>query len=250
MIWVAAGIAAVFVIAIIAFYFKSRNEERAKLRRDAGPDAFRREDVAPLPPRARVPRAPAAPTVLEPVSAPPAAPPPVPPGDGAMPDPRVGDRVAMFAEVEGRSQLSFVVQHRHRYVMQGNEWFEVTGPVEGGREAFVEIWGGSEPGVAAGITGELGLADFGLTEEMLIAYDEQPRQTPPFSYAGSRWSFRASGEVLFHEDCGPRPEGCYWWEFDEVNGKRILYVEKWEGEPFEAGLCTRLDPSEVYVTKG
>ena len=259
--WVAIGIAAVVVVVIMVLYNRSRKAEQRKLRRDTSPVLQR-----PAPPvssaadraaeRAQRIKA-RKPVVLTPAAEVQPPPPPLPSSaprpagaSAEQPDPKVGDRVAVFAEIAGREQLSFVAEHRHRYEMHGNEWFEVTGKV-GGKEAFLEIWGGSEPGLAAGLgAGELGLQQIGLTEEMLIGYDERPGEMPPFEFDGSSWTFRASGEVMFYEDCGREAEGCYYWEFDEKDGKRLLFVEKWEDEPFEAGICTRVEPGQVFVSHG
>jgi len=253
---VAIGISAVAVVVISALYVRSRRAEQAKLRRDntARPSLQGNiQDLSSAKPSSRRKPPRPAPMVLQPTPAARAsrqrpAPPPAAGGETVLPDPQVGDRVALFPEAQARSQLRFIVRHRHRYEIGGEEWYEVTGKVDG-REVFVEVWGGQDPGVAAGFTGELALDQAGLTEDMLVGYDERPQQTPPFEFSGSRWLFRISGEVMFYKNCGRQAAGCYYWKFDEENGRRILHVEKWEGKPFVAGVCTRLKPGEIHVSR-
>ena len=68
-------------------------------------------------------------------------------------------------------------------------------------------------------------------------------------FRGVEWAFAGSGERTFYEAGSSDGEGFYGWEFREMDGLRVLYVEKWEDEPFRAGIATVVDPDSSRLVQ-
>ena len=64
-------------------------------------------------------------------------------------------------------------------------------------------------------------------------------------YQGKRWVYRESAEAGYFKDDGPQAEGFYYWKFecDDLQ----LFIEKYEGDPFEVGISEKISPSRVRV---
>lgn len=162
-------------------------------------------------------------------------------------DARVGDLVSIRGKGDEYEDLDFVVERRNRYESGGDEWFELSVKYRG-RRVFVE-WAEDDeleitldPGRP-----ELSLPDLGLTEADLVRMDEGRDDSGTFEHDGSRWRYRSSCEVGYFKDGRGEGEGYYTWSFRDADNARELYVEKWEGEPFLAGVVDVIDPAEVRV---
>jgi hypothetical protein len=44
--------------------------------------------------------------------------------------------------------------------------------------------------------------------------------------------------------------GFYAWQFQEQDGRRFLYIRKYQGEPFTGTIWTRIEPADITVYRG
>ena len=146
-------------------------------------------------------------------------------------------------------ETSFRVDAVHRYVQGEDEWVELECRTQA-RPLFLEVWAGEDPEISFS-KGEpnIPLEMLQLTEDRLAEIDETGDANVRLTFRGAEWAFAGSGECMFHEDGGPEAEGFYGWEFREIDGLRVLFVEKWEDEPFRVGLAELVDPESIRLAE-
>tara|TARA_Y100000815_G_scaffold238602_1_gene232987 strand:- start:205 stop:825 length:621 start_codon:yes stop_codon:yes gene_type:complete len=165
-------------------------------------------------------------------------------------DARSGDTVSIVAMGEKYDDLVFTIDEVSRYEAGRETWKEFGGRYHGAR-VYLEVW--EDDGVQVALTkadSDVSMAEVGLSEPDLIRLDESGDTSQEFDAIGSRWRFSGSEEVTYFEDGRGSGEGCYTWSFDEVDGRRTLTIEKWEGEPFEAMVSHMIPPGDVQVFRG
>lgn len=168
--------------------------------------------------------------------------------DLALTAARKGDTVSVLAMGDDYEDLDFTVDRVSYYEGDpGERWTEVSGVYRGTR-IFLEVW--DEPGVDVILTresDEISFRSLGLGEPDLVRLDETKDTSVEIGVDGVRFRFSESGEALYFEDGSREGEGYYEWVFEEVEGPRELYVEKWEGEPFEASLGRKIQSGDCRV---
>ena len=160
---------------------------------------------------------------------------------------QVGDVISVHGATEDFSDLDFTVDQRNAYEGASRRWVELSGDFRGGR-VYLEVSraGGVE------ITGLLdptrfGLADIGVSENELADLDARQDPSSAIQFQGKPWRYQASRELAYFEAQTSEPKGVYRWSFAEASGPRLLYVEKWEGEPFEARIARKLNHQDITV---
>lgn len=163
-------------------------------------------------------------------------------------DIKVGDTVIITAAGHKYDDLNVTIERKHRYETKKDKWFEATAPYRSGR-AGIEVYQEDEmPKVRVSLPQEnITLDDLRLTEEDLIRMDDNQSHPETIEFDCSRWKFQESDEVRFFEDSNRNSESYYSWEFVEENNARILYIEKWEDEPFSAGVSTIVNPNDIRI---
>lgn len=164
-------------------------------------------------------------------------------------DARVGDTVSIAGMGDDFDDLDLTVDRRNRYESGGDTWYELSGLYRG-RRIHVEVYEDDEVEVSITRDEALTLDAVGLTEADLVRMDTARSRSEGFEHDGSRWSYLASAETGYFRDDQGEGEGFYGWEFEEADGTRTLYVEKWEGEPFEAGIAEMVNAADVRVFRG
>lgn len=161
-----------------------------------------------------------------------------------------------FVQIEAISEMSldykeivFEVRHVHKYDCYGDIWYEITGSV--GDQPYRLEWYEDD---GLHVTGNnqknaLTLNDVGITEDQLAEMDEDGSEENYIDYNGMRYYYSTSDEVLFYKDNGEEGEAFFMWELTSEDKKRLLSVEKWEGEPFELYHSYVLDPAHVSIVK-
>lgn len=159
----------------------------------------------------------------------------------------MGDALVIPGLGDNFTDLQVTVDLRNRYEYGGEKWFELSGRYKG-RRVFVEVENDDDIVVLVNLANEdITLANLGITEEDLVRMDESHDKSQSFSYLGSQWRFDWSGEIRYFKGDAGSGEGYYNWDFNEQGGRRVLSVEKWEGEPFEVILSHRVNADDVQV---
>ena len=169
--------------------------------------------------------------------------------DATIRDARPGDIVSVTGFGDEYDDVDFVIERRNRYSSGGFEWFELLG-VYKGRQIWIE-W---EEDDALRITAtsperEIRLASLGIGEEDLARMDEEESRENVLEWEGERYRYAESAEVFFHKDCAGPGEGFYMWDFESEDGRSVISVEKWEGEPFQVFSGRVIPPRDVKVFK-
>jgi len=176
--------------------------------------------------------------------------PPLPQRDLAnlgITDARAGDNIAVLAAGDDFEDLEFVVDRRNRYESGNEEWFELSGMYKG-RRVFVEYYEDDEIEVSVNLARtEISLPDLDLSEENLTRMDEERSTDNGFEYDGQSWKYSSSEEVGYFKDGRGEGEGYYCWNFRTGDGRRELFIEKWEGDPFEGGIAEIVNPDDVKI---
>ncbi len=162
-------------------------------------------------------------------------------------DAKPGDLISISGAGDDCEDLQFTVDRRSRYESGGNEWFELGG-VYRGQRVFVEYYEDDEIEVSTKLDPrKLTLQDLGVTEDVLKRMDEEQRRSNTVDYDGQMWSYRCSQEVGYMKEGHGEGEGFYSWEFESKDGESLLFIEKWEGESFEAGIARCIHPDDISV---
>lgn len=164
-------------------------------------------------------------------------------------DARVGDTLSIPGMGDDFDDLDLTVDRRHRYESGGETWYELSGLYRG-RRIHVEVYEDDEVEVSITRGESMSLDQVGLTEDDLVRMDEAGSRSEGFVHDGTRWSYAESSEMGFFKDDQGEGEGFYGWEFESEDGTRTLFVEKWEGEPFEAGIADVVNAADVRVFRG
>lgn len=139
---------------------------------------------------------------------------------------------------------------RHRYSDGGDPWYELVCQ-HGRRELLIE-WSrdGSKIEVLAGYEDENPtLRDLGLSESDLVDFDEA--EEGEFEWDGATFEYDDSGTITYYENDGRSGESYYSWDFESADGKRMISVEKWEGErKFNVYHTWLINPDRIEVFDG
>ena len=159
----------------------------------------------------------------------------------------VGDVISIHAAAEDFSDLDFTVDQRNAYEAANRRWIDLGGDFRG-RRVYLEV------SRAAGLevmglldSRRLSLADIGVSEDQLADLDARQDPTAFIEFEGKRWRYDSSRELAHFEGEGDEPKGLYRWLFAEAGGRRLLCVEKWEGEPFEVRFAQTLNSQDITV---
>ena len=175
----------------------------------------------------------------------------LPPGD-TIRDARVGDVVTIQGLALEYDDAYFVVENVHRYGGNRIIWFELV-VADADRRIWLE-W--SDDGTELFVTASddrrpVGLEAIALTEEDLIALDEQKSIENSVTIDGQRFIYRNSFEAFYFRDNRPTDgEGFYLWEFLSEDEQRTLGITKFEGMPYEAHFSEIIPPENVALYPG
>jgi hypothetical protein len=168
-------------------------------------------------------------------------------GDVHPSEARKGDVVSIHGAAEDFSDVDFTVDRRGYFEAQNRRWIDLSGEFRGNR-VYLEV----QPKPSTEVMGfldprRLTLADVPLAEEQLVLLDSRQDPNATIAYEGKNWNYDSSREVGYFENEQGEGEGVYRWLFREQNGKRLLCVEKWEGEPFEVRIVRHLNTRDITV---
>ncbi len=177
----------------------------------------------------------------------PSTPPPPAGANVELVNARPGDVISIPGAAADFSDVDFTVDRRSAYEHMNRRWTDLSGEFRGNR-VYVEVQPGSEAEVMI-ITDprKLSLPEIGLTEDMLVDFDQRQDPNASFGFEGRQFFFESSREIGYFENERGEGEGLYRWLFKEQGGNRLVCVEKWEGEPFEARVAQRVNPRDVTV---
>ena len=162
-------------------------------------------------------------------------------------DARHKDVVSILGLGDDFEDLDFTVDRKNRYESGGEKWYEVSGMYKG-RRVFAEYHEDDELEVTVNLgKKKVKLADLNQTESDLVRMDEERSSSNGFEFEGLRWNYDSSNEVGFFQDGLGGEEGYYCWNFTSQDNLRQLFIEKWEGDPFEGGIAEVVNPSDVKV---
>lgn len=157
---------------------------------------------------------------------------------------RRGDTVVIRGAGEDYADLHLTIDRVATYVSGRDRWGEVSGVVRNERvslewtdEDGLEIW------IDRGL--RMQMRDLDVGEDELLKFDEEQSDRNCIAYEGDDFHYVESREATCSEN-GGAAEGFYLWDFVNSAG-RMLWVEKWEDEPFEVGLSTPIDPATVTL---
>ncbi len=159
-------------------------------------------------------------------------------------DARRGDAVTVLGASEDFDDLHFTIDRVSTYRRGEERWGEISG-ITKNRRIFVEWHDDDEITVLLRRADDLKLADLGIGDEDLARFDGEESRENQVVYDGDRYDYSFSGEVLYSRD-GADEEGFYAWDF-EGRGALVVWVEKWQGEPFVAGVSERIPPHNVTI---
>lgn len=155
-----------------------------------------------------------------------------------------GDNIILSGAGQSYEDLSFTVDRLNRYESDGEQWFELSG-LGAGKRVFLEWSEDDELEITLQRQGGLHLEAIGVTEEDLAQMDEERSRSRFIEYQGKRWNYRESAEAGYFKDDGPEGEGFYYWKFD--CDELQLFIEKYEGDPFEVGISEKISPGRVRI---
>ena len=115
----------------------------------------------------------------------------------------------------------------------------------GGKRIFLEWYEDDELEISIQRESGLGIEEIGLTEKQLVQMDDNPSRTNFVEYRGNQWHYVESTEVTYFKDDSSDGEGFYLWRFQ--NDDVQLFVEKYEGDPFEVGISENISSSRVKI---
>ena len=163
---------------------------------------------------------------------------------------KVGDVVSIQGLALEYDDLYFFVERLHRYSTSADTWFELA-CVDGDTHIWIDWAQGYELFVTATDDPDpVGLSGVGITEEDLIALDEENSIDNSVNVEGEIYHYRNSSEVTFYQDNQGQGQGFYHWDFLRDDGQRALSVSKWEGRPFEVSFSEVISPDRIKLYKG
>ncbi|MXZ34205.1 MAG: DUF4178 domain-containing protein [Acidobacteria bacterium] len=155
-----------------------------------------------------------------------------------------GDNIILSGASQSYEDLSFTVDRLNRYESDGEQWFELSG-LGAGKRVFLEWSEDDELEITLQRQDGLHLEAIGVTEEDLAQMDEERSRSRFIEYQGKRWYYRESAEAGYFKDDGLEGEGFYYWKFD--CDELQLFIEKYEGDPFEVGISEKISPGRVRI---
>lgn len=160
---------------------------------------------------------------------------------------RPGDVVSITGAAADFSDLDFTVDRRSAYESNNRRWIDLSGEFRGNRvylevhhDAELEVMGLLDPR-------RLTLVDVGLSEDRLADLDSRQDPSQTISFENKLWNYDSSREIGYFENEQGAGEGLYRWLFREPGGPRFICIEKWEGQPFDVRLATRVKPGDITV---
>lgn len=158
------------------------------------------------------------------------------------------DVVSFKGAGERYEDLDVVVDRINRYEAAETEpWFEISGKC-GGDRVFIEVCEDDELEVTIDSGKEYTIEDVGVTEQQLADFDAEESKSNTIGFQGKTWRYEESCEQYYFKDSKGSGEGFYAWEFScEEDDSLVLYVEKYEGDPFIVGIARQLNPSSITV---
>lgn len=163
-------------------------------------------------------------------------------------DARPNDVLLIRGEGDEYEDMSFDVDRRNRYESGGDTWYELSGLYKG-RRVYLEWYEDDELEIYLDKGEDVYLDQIGLDERKLSRIDAEESTSNFVEFRGQKWRYASSQEVGYYKDCLGNGEGFYTWEFAHPDGSQVIYVEKWEGEPFEAGIAHKIRPDKVTVLR-
>ena len=157
-----------------------------------------------------------------------------------------GDQVILSGASETYEDISFTVDRLNRYEANGDDWYELSG-FSRGKRIFVEWSEDDELEISIQRESNLHLEAIGISEEDLVRMDEEKSRSNFLDFQGKRWRYRESAEAGYFKDDSPEGEGFYYWKFESEDFQ--LFIEKYEGDPFEVGISEKISPSRVKVLR-
>jgi hypothetical protein len=158
-----------------------------------------------------------------------------------------GDVISIPGAAADFSDVDFTVDRRSAYEYMNRRWLDLSGEFRGSR-VYLEVQPAQESEVMLmADPRRLTLPDIGLTEDALIDFDRRQDPNASLSFEGRQFFYESSREIGYFENERGEGEGLYRWVFREHGGKRLLIVEKWQGEPFDARMAQRIDPRDITV---
>ena len=154
------------------------------------------------------------------------------------------DVVFISGASETYDDINFTVDRMNRYESHGETWYELSG-MGGAKRIFVEWYEDDELEISIQRQSGLGIEEIGLTEKQLIQMDDDPSRSNFVEFRGNQWHYVESTEVTYFKDDGFDGEGFYLWQFR--NEDLQLFVEKYEGDPFEVGISENISASQVKI---
>ena len=162
-----------------------------------------------------------------------------------------GDVLAVRGVALAYDDTLLIVEHRHRYVGNNQEWWELVA-TDRDRRMRLEWWGqGADRQITASTDFDpVGLDALGLTEDHLVELDEEHSLDNAIQVRGRLWHYRNSHEAFFHRDNAALGEGFYMWDLISDDGLVVMAVAKFEGSPFEVHFARVISPDDVEVYPG
>ena len=165
-------------------------------------------------------------------------------------DAQVRDTLSVAGAAEDFTDIDFTVDRRDLYEAGSTQFFEASGMYRD-RRVFLEVHTGDNVVVFGNFDGrKLTLDDFGMTEEDMGELDQRQNQNDFIDFEGKFWLYRFSREMGLFTEGHSTGNGLYAWQFEEQGGKRVINVRKFEGEPFQAAICVRVETSDITVFRG
>ncbi len=155
-----------------------------------------------------------------------------------------GDNLILSGASETYEDISFTVDRLNRYESGDDHWYELSG-LWGGKRIFVEWSEDDELEISIQRKSDLHLEEIGVSEDDLARMDEERSRSRFVDFQGKRWYYRESAEAGYFKDDGPEGEGFYFWKFESDDLQ--LFIEKYEGDPFEVGISEKISPGRVRV---
>jgi hypothetical protein len=158
---------------------------------------------------------------------------------------RLGDEVRVST---GLRELTFVVDRIDRFESGAEKWSRLVG-TDRGRDIHLELEASAARHALLYGDEEVSIADFRLDDEELDRMDAEQSRENVVAGKGRIWRYETSREVGYFQDGNGPGEGFYTWRFGSEDGDECLRIEKWEGEPFAACICKKVDAARTAVRR-
>ena len=163
-------------------------------------------------------------------------------------DAQRGDVIAIRGAGADFEDLSFDIDRCHRYENGNQVWYELSG-IASGKRVHLEVENDDDLRVTLNRGKRVYLDQIGLGEDDLRRLLRDPKSSFVVRCEGKPYRFEFGGDVMFFENNGDDGEEYQSWDFVCEDGTSTLFVEKWEEEPYEAGLCEIIEPTAITVLR-